>query len=321
MQRWSWLALVLCSASFVVEVPGVNAADEPRKTPSRDLLGRWDLTVQGPQGTYPSWIEVKLSGHNTLVGAYVGQFGSARPVANFEGEGPAFRFVVPPQWENRTTDVVVEGTLSGDKLSGTVTGDKGEVLKWTGRRAPDLKRTAAPKWGQPIELFNGRDLTGWSVQHSQLKNGWKVVNGLLTNAEPGNNLLTEKKFNDFQLKVEFRYPPQSNSGIYLRGRYELQIEDNYGLEAESHRIGGVYGHLTPAVNAAKPAGEWQTYEATLVGRVLTVVLNGERVIDRQVIPGITGGALDSDEGAPGPILLQGDHGPVEFRKVTLIPAQ
>jgi hypothetical protein len=299
----------------------VNAAEEPLKSPSRELLGRWDLTVTGPQGAYPSWIEVKLSGRNTLVGSYVGQFGSARPVAKFEGSGPGFRFVVPPQWENRTTDVVVEGKLEGDSLSGTVTGDRGEVLRWTGRRAPDLKRTSAPQWGQPIELFNGRDLAGWSVQHDQVKNGWKVINGVLTNAEPGNNLLTDRKFSDFQLQVEFRYPAKSNSGIYLRGRYELQIEDNHGLEAESHRIGGVYGHLTPAVNAAKPAGEWQTYEATLVGRVLTVVLNGERVIDRQVIPGITGGALDSDEGAPGPILLQGDHGPVEFRKVTLIPAE
>ena len=298
----------------------VNAADEQPPSPSRSLLGRWDLTVAGPDGAYPSWIEVKLSGRNTLVGAYVGQFGSARPVARFEGNGPVFRFAVPPQWESRTTDVVVEGKLEGDTLSGTVTGDKGEVLRWTGRRAPDLKRTAGPKWGQPVELFNGHDLTGWKVQHAQVKNGWKVLDGVLTNAEPGNNLLTDRKFTDFQLKVEFRYPAKSNSGIYLRGRYELQIEDNFGLEAESHRIGGVYGHLTPAVNAAKPAGEWQTYEATLVGRVLTVVLNGERVIDRQVIPGITGGALDSDEGAPGPILLQGDHGPVEFRKITLTPA-
>ena len=134
------LCCLVCGGMF-----SVNAADEPVPAPSRALLGRWDLTVAGPQGAYPSWIEVKLSGRSTLVGSYVGQFGSARPVAKFEVEGSGFRFVVPPQWENRTTDVVVEGKIEGDTLSGTVTGDRGEVLRWTGRRAPDLKRTAAPK--------------------------------------------------------------------------------------------------------------------------------------------------------------------------------
>jgi hypothetical protein len=83
----------------------------------------------------------------------------------------------------------------------------------------------------------------------------------------------------------------------------------------------MYGHLTPSVNSAKPAGEWQTIEITLVGRAVTIVLNGERVIDRATIPGITGGALDSHEGQPGPVLLQGDHGPIDFRKLTLTPAK
>ena len=129
--------------------------------------------------------------------------------------------------------------------------------------------------------------------------------------------MTERKFTDFRLKAEFRYPKGSNSGIYLRGRYELQIEDNFGQEPECHGIGGIYGFLTPSVNAAKRAGEWQAIEAELVGRTLTVTLNGQRVIDRQAIPGITGGALDSDEGSPGPVMLQGDHGPVEFRRVTV----
>jgi hypothetical protein len=170
-------------------------------------------------------------------------------------------------------------------------------------------------------LFNGKDLAGWKPRLAGVKNGWVVKGGLLVNEKPGNDLLTEKKFTDFKLHAEFRYPRGSNSGIYLRGRYEVQIEDNYGQEPDSHHIGGVYGFLTPSVNAAKKAGEWQTLDVVLVGRVVTVLLNGERVIDRQTIPGITGGALDSDEGAPGPLLLQGDHGPIEFRKVTLTPAR
>jgi hypothetical protein len=168
-------------------------------------------------------------------------------------------------------------------------------------------------------LFDGKSLEGWKPRSADAKNGWTAKEGVLVNAFGGTDLLTEAKFSDFQLHAEFRYPKGSNSGIYLRGRYEVQIEDDFGDEPDSHRIGGVYGFLTPSVNACKRAGEWQTVDITLVGRVVTVVLNGERVIDRQTIPGITGGALNSDEGAPGPILLQGDHGPIDFRKVRLTP--
>src|SRR5204862_2340807 len=136
---------------------------------------------------------------------------------------------------------------------------------------------------------NGRDLTGWKPRSTTVKNGWLVRDGMLVNAQPGNDLLTERTLTDFKLYAEFRYPKGSNSGIYLRGRYEVQIEDNFGEEPDSHKIGGIYGFLTPCVNAAKPAGEWQTLDVTLVGRAVTILLNGERVIDRQAIPGITGG--------------------------------
>jgi hypothetical protein len=287
--------------------------------PESGILGRWDLTVQGADGDYPSWLEVRRSGYTTLVGSFVGQSGSVRPIGKVTVADGRLHFTVPPQWERRPDDLTFEGKLDGDVLKGETTDAKGRRLTWTGRRAPALKRTRPPSWDKPIELFNGSDLTGWKPQFTKAKNGWTVRDGLLVNAEPGNNLLTERKFDDFQLQAEFRYPKGSNSGIYLRGRYEVQIEDNYGLEPDSHHIGGVYGFLTPSVNAAKKAGEWQTFDVTLVGRVVTVALNGERIIDRQTIPGITGGALDSDEGSPGPILLQGDHGPIEFRKVTVIP--
>jgi hypothetical protein len=169
--------------------------------------------------------------------------------------------------------------------------------------------------------FAINNLAGWAARPPAAKHGWVVRDGLLANATPGTDLLTDRTFTDFRLHAEFRYPKGSNSGVYLRGRYEVQIEDNVGLDPDSHHIGGVYGFLTPSVNAAKPAGAWQTLDVELVGRVVTVRLNGERVIDRQAIPGITGGALDSDEGAPGPILLQGDHGPIEFRTLALTPGE
>jgi hypothetical protein len=285
------------------------------------ILGRWDLTVQGADGTYPSWLEVRLSGRRTLVGSFVGQFGSARPISRVEFDGDTVRFSVPPQWDDGEKDLRFEGRLKEDTLQGEMRDAKGGRLTWTGRRAPSLKRDHPPKWGEPIELFNGKDLTGWKPQHAAAKNGWRVQDGVLVDAMPGNNLMTEKKFTDFKLHAEFRIPKGSNSGIYLRGRYEVQIEDNWNQEPECHKVGGIYGFLTPSVNPAKKAGEWQTFDITLIGRVVTNLFNGERVIDRQTIPGITGGALDSDEGSPGPILLQGDHGRVEFRKLTLTPAE
>jgi hypothetical protein len=238
-----------------------------------------------------------------------------------EVRGDRMRFSVPPQWEDRKDDVVYEGMLDGDGMKGTTTSDKGARLTWTARHAPALKRTKPPEWSKSIALFNGKDLNGWKPQFAAAKNGWVARDGVLANSHPGNNLLTERTFDDFKLHAEFRYPAKSNSGIYLRGRYEVQIEDNYGLEPDSHYIGGVYGFLTPSLNPAKKAGEWQEMDITLMGRVVTIVFNGERIIDRQTIPGITGGALDSDEGSPGPILLQGDHGPIEFRNLLLTPAK
>ncbi|MCA9167732.1 MAG: DUF1080 domain-containing protein [Planctomycetales bacterium] len=286
----------------------------------QNLVDRWDLTVTGADGsTYPSWLEIRLSGNATLVGSYVGQFGSARPISKVERTLNDFRFVVPPQWEKSDHDFVFEGSVDGDKMHGHTTDEQGHKISWQGVRAPRLDREGPGVPQQSIELFNGTDLSGWKPMFDNVPNGWIVRNGALRNDKPGNNLMTDATFEDFQLHVEFRYPEHSNSGIYLRGRYEVQIEDNYGDDPESHKIGGVYGFLTPSINAGKSAGEWQTYDITLRGRVITVVLNGERVIDRQIIPGITGGAINSDEGSAGPLYIQGDHGPVEFRKITLTP--
>ena len=131
--------------------------------------------------------------------------------------------------------------------------------------------------------------------------------------------MTEAKFQDFQLHVEVMVPEGSNSGIYLRGRYEVQVQDDHGKEPHARGMGGIYGQVTPVENAALPAGEWQSFDITLVGRTVTVVLNGKTIIDGQEIPGITGGALDSREAEPGPIFLQGDHGRILYRNLVLTP--
>lgn len=291
----------------------VTRGDEP----ALSLVGRWNLQVQGPNGEFPAWLEIRKSGVEALVGTYVGQFGSARPIGEITGDASGFRFSIPTQWERTPRPVVYEGKLVAGKLQGETNGGTDSTWKWSGTSAPKLDRQALSGWGPAEELFNGKDLDGWQPRFADRDNGWIVQDGILSNAKPGNDLLTEAKFTDFRLTVEFRYPPGSNSGVYLRGRYEVQIEDNFGQDPDSHGIGGIYGHLTPSSNASKPAGEWQTYEIELVGRKVSVILNGERVIDRQSIPGNTGGGLDNDEASPGPILLQGDHGPVDFRRITL----
>jgi hypothetical protein len=306
---------------FVFSVVSLASAAFAQSKLETELVGVWDLTVKGPGGDYPSWIEIRKSGHSTLVGGYVGQFGSVRPISNVEIIDGGFRFAIPSQWERRKDDVVVSGRLDGKVLRGELTGDNGEKLAWEASRAPALDAELKAGWAEPIALFNGRDLSGWKPRDASKKNGWQVKEGILTNAAPGNDLISEQTFKDFQLTAEFRYPKGSNSGIYLRGRYEFQIEDNFGRPPESHQVGGIYGFLTPSFNAARPAGEWQKIEITLVGRRVTAVLNEKRILDQQLIPGITGGALDSSEAEPGPIMIQGDHGPVEFRKMVLTPAR
>ncbi len=325
--RRRYLFALLPLASAMLAAAPTRAADPPANPPTtlsparKAFIGRWDLTVTDGTRTAPSWLEVELSGRTTLVGRYVAQSGSARPISKVEFSGDQMRFTLPVQWEQGPHDLQFEARLQNDRLSGRFRNEKGKWISWTGVRAPRLASTAEPSWGAPIDLFDGKSLQGWRPRNVNSPNGWVVENGLLKNARPGNDLLTTRNFGDFRLHAEFRYPKGSNSGIYLRGRYEAQIEDNYGQEPTSHRIGGIYGFLTPRINAARPAGEWQSYDITLVGRRITVTLNGGTVVDRQEIPGITGGALDSEEGEPGPILLQGDHGPVEFRKLTLTPAQ
>ena len=282
-------------------------------------IGRWDLTVDLGNKLVPSWLEVKLSGMKTLVGYFVADGGSARPISKVNFNDGKISFSIPPQWDESDKDMVFEAVLKGDKLTGTIISSKGQRQTLVGERAPLLKRTSAVTWGEPIKIFNGLNLDGWHA--SKKKNQWVAENGIMKSPQSGANIITDQKFNDFKLHIEFRYPEGSNSGVYLRGRYEIQVEDNRGQEPLSTFFGGIYGFITPNEMAAKAPGEWQTYDVTLVGRRVTVVANGKKIITDQIIPGITGGALDSKEGEPGPIMLQGDHGPVEYRNIIITPAK
>lgn len=282
------------------------------------IEGRWDITIDMKGTKLPSWLEVRHSGYNTLIGQFVSTSGSARPVSVVHFKDGEFNFSIPPQWEKGEKDVRISGKVDGDKISGTMVSPEGETYSWTGQRAPKLRRDKAPAWGKPVELIKANSLEGWKPLGKD--NNWVVKNGVLSNPKSGANLASESKFEDFKLHLEFRIPKGSNSGVYLRGRYEIQVTDSYGAEPEYDQMGAVYGFIIPVELPAKPAGEWQTLDVTLTGRLVTVALNGKTIIHPQEIPGITGGALDSNEGTPGPLMIQGDHGAVEYRNITVTPA-
>ncbi len=280
------------------------------------LEGKWDLVIEKDGTQLPSWLEITHSGTNTLVGRFVYAFGSARPISEVVVNNDVFSFVIPKQWEPEGTDMTFTGALDGEGLKGTMIYTDGQPYSWTAVRAPKLDYVAKAKWGKTKELFNGKDLSGWKAMG---ENQWVVEDGILSSPKSGANLVSEEKFKDFKLHAEFKVPSGSNSGIYLRGRYEVQITDDKGSDPSSVLFGGIYGFLTPNEMAANDASEWQTYDITLIGRRVTIVANGKTIINDQNIPGITGGALDSKEGEPGPFLIQGDHGPIMFRKFEVTP--
>jgi len=285
------------------------------------IVGRWDMIVEGANGNrYPSWFEATES-NGTLSGRFVGRVGSQRPIKSIQFENKHLVFSLPIQYEQQKDDLKFEANLVKGHLEGTTFDSKGGTLKWTATRAPELTRKSSRKWKKQIVLFNGRDLSGWKVRDEAKSSSWKVADSVMENTPRGTDLITEQKFTDFKLHVEFKMVEKSNSGVYLRGRYEVQVEDNFGQEPESHRIGGIYGFVTPSSNPCKRAGEWQSFDITLLGRRVTVVLNGTTIIDNAEIPGITGGALDSNEEEAGPIMLQGDHEKIYYRNITITPAK
>ncbi len=267
-----------------------------------------------------SWLEVIHSGHHTLVGRYVSVSGSARPISEVHFKDGKFNFAIPPQWEKGEGDFTVEGTVEGDRISGSLTTPEGKTHNWTGVRAPTLRRTTLPTWGKPVKLIEKNSMKGWHTS-GEKPNQWTIEDGVLKNEKSGANLVTDGTYDDFKLHAEFRIPRGSNSGVYLRGRYEVQVTDGKGMEPSAWELGGVYGFLSPSEMVAKEPGEWQSFDVTLVGRMVTVAVNGKEVITNQEIPGITGRALDSHEGEPGPLYIQGDHGSVEYRNIVITPAK
>jgi hypothetical protein len=279
------------------------------------FLGRWDLTVTSARGASNQWIEI-VEKDGKLDGRMQPGGGASRPIVAAKMDGQ--HLIVTVQAAGKGPEVTWDLTVAGDKLSGVQKrGDAASDTQIAGVRAPALNRPMPKAWTNPEPVFNGKDLTGWETvgQNSH----WTARDGELVNDNPGHggaNIKTTRKFDDFKLHIEVNCPEGGNSGIYLRGRYEIQVGTEGGTQP-SHEMGAVYGYFAPA-SFPKKLGEWSTFDITFVGRTVTVVRDGVKIHDNVEIPGITGGALDSNEGEPGPFYLQGDHqGVIRYRNITV----
>jgi len=321
------LAAALSSATLAAENP---------------FLGAWELTIPGGGA---GWLGVEAKGDGLQANMLWGG-GSVFPLASAKIEGE--HLVLERNHEVQRTDAAgkksrvkivetITGTVQGDRIEfASVRQDDNDPSKnreehFSGKRqppmppAPDLSQI---KFGPAIPLFNGKDLSGWRLTDPHAVSGWSVKNGLLVNnpvQEEGKphknygNLRTDREFEDFNLKVEVNVGKDQNSGVYLRGLYEVQVADTYGHPVDAHNMGAVYSRIKPAMAAEKPPGEWQTLEITLVDRHVSVELNGKRIIDNQPVMGCTGGALSADVSKPGPVYLQGDHTGITYRSLVLKP--
>jgi hypothetical protein len=319
--RWATAQCVCFTIAVVEGTLSVNprvaaAAAEP------GFAGRWDLTVTdvATRKQMPSWIDFSRD-DGVWKARFVGRWGNARPLPTVTVRDDQIQFVSPKEEEGSKADLVFAGRLRGKTLSGTASGPDGARWTWTGKRAPALDAPVHPKWSKPINLFDGRDFSGWHFDNPAKAVSWTIEGGCLVNRAAGSNLVTDKKFRDFRLHIEVNCPSNANSGIYLRGRYEVQVEDDSIAEPPSHHMGAIYGFLAPVPEQPRRPGVWQTFDITLLGRRVTVVQNGETVIANQEIPGITGGAIDSNEERPGPLYLQGDHGGIAYRNIVLTPVR
>jgi len=340
------LFMTLLAAMALFAVTSCKTATNKVSIPKTDIsefLGQWTIDIKGGS---VGWIEVRQE-DNYIDADILWGGGSVVPVSavflagdhlviqrsnnvvrkSDESGNPAKSHVVASWLELRKNGEKIDGLLLSPRRNGLSV----DTTLFTGTKlppvppAPDL---SALKFGEPVTLFNGKDLTGWTLKEPKLTNGWKVIDGTLVNDPVQTegaphisygNLKTELEFTDFNLKIDVNVPAGNNSGVYLRGIYEIQVVDSYKKDLNPHNMGAVYSRIKPVTAAEKPAGEWQTMDITLCLRHISVILNGIKIIDNQPVDGPTGGAMKSDVFAPGPIYLQGDHGKVAYRNIVLTP--
>ena len=277
------------------------------------FVGRWNFNIAEMRA---SWLGVTEK-NGALEVWYQPTGGNVYQLKDFRVDGGRLIMTLSQASETRAA-TTWELEAAGDKLSGVRR--RGQTTAaLTGVRAPALKRDAPRAWTDPEPLFNGRNLDGWEPIGNPANSHWVAKDGLLINEDHGANLKSTRKLDDFKLHFEVNCPDRANSGFYLRGRYEVQLEyEPLSDNPVERRIGSIYGRITPKADLPRTPGAWETFDVTLVGRTVTIVRNGVTTIDHQEIEGITGGALDANEGEPGPFYIQGDHtGGLKFRNITV----
>lgn len=332
MPRISIASLLFC-VLFVASAPCVHA----QPTVPEGLFGDWTLTLESGE---PTWLSVYQEDGVPMVRCrvYVGREGPYKVETVKDGrihlamrpikKAKKSKIMVAQQLAFGLKDGALEGTLTRTPKDGS----PGVVIPFTGKSIPPMPTKppdlSALRFGHPISLFNGKDLTGWRPHEADKVNGWSAQDGMLVNTTPKTdfsatgahaNLRTVAEFEDFWLHIEFLIQSNRNSGVYLRGMYEAQVVDRDSRMQGLQGVGSIFSRIAPSVQAGKPGGQWQTYDLTLADRHVTVVLNGVKVIDNQPVIGPTGGAIYTDPSAPGPIYLQGDHTSVKYRNIYLAP--
>ena len=302
----------------VVCASWVTANDE-------EFNGRWVIQPLGENNGRVLWLEINGVGSDSVTGAMVGggPGGQLDTIRDARIERGQLRFRLErgfgPRRETVATTPVV-AALEGGRLHGVALRQRGPLL-WVGERAPVISDKDDGSWkeGARLDLFDGTGIEGWHTLRSGREDGWYAEDGVLKNRRRADVLVSDGKFWNFRLHVEYLVHPGMNGGIGLRGRYEVQLLDDYEMPPSDHGNGALYGRIAPSTNASRPAEEWQTLDIRLVGREVSVILNGIKTIDRAVIDGFTAMATDWREDRPGPITLQGDHGAIEFRRISLTP--
>ncbi len=339
-----YLLIIVLVALMRCQQPETAAVATPDPVAVNDFIGHWSLDIEGDMAV--GWLGVSNDGF--LDAELLWKGGSVLPVANVYLQGDR---LIATRVGNRVRSKDENGeairshqvtyTLEVYKKSDEevygyflVPNNDGmgvDTTSFVGIKLPEITQKpdlSTLKYGDPISLFNGKDLTGWRLLNENQKNGFSAENGVLVNdpVQPENgehirygNIRTDQEFEDFNLKLEVNVPEGNNSGVYLRGIYEIQVFDSFGKPLDSHNMGALYSRITPSTNAEKPADSWQELDMTLVDRHITVKLNGTTIIDNQPAYGPTGGAISHDVFAKGPIYLQGDHGMVSYRNIVLTP--
>lgn len=327
------MRLAFASLSFLAAITlaaNAQAADS-------HFNGRWDIQVHAKPADFAQftttaawWLQITGAGTPDMRIQFVGSpDGSLDHITTAGIQNGVLHFTwidrprhgSAPGPNDRAEYVVkyVHGRLQGTVTSSATT--PATRLAFTGYRSPAIDEHDDGSWveGKPIRLFNGKNLNGWTGVNSPRMEGWSVENGILKCSGQADDLQTIAKYWNFVLHIQYRIGEKGNSGIGLRGRYEVQILADYGKAPGMHGTGALYTRVLPRVNAGKPPGQWNTYDIRLVGREVTTVLNGQTLYKKAVIDGLTGIAFDPFEDRPGPIELQGDHGGVEFRDIVLVP--